>query len=104
LKKNKYYNGAPARIWTQNLLVDSVKISFLLSIPTLSAASLFNIQQLIIQDNLNASLFNLIGVCISFLISYLTIKFLILFIQKFSLTIFVIYRVILGFVILNYAY
>ena len=84
--------------------VDSVKISFLLSIPTLSAASLFNIQQLIIQDNLNASLFNLIGVCISFLISYLTIKFLILFIQKFSLTIFVIYRVILGFVILHYAY
>ena len=59
--------------------IDSAKISFLLSIPTLSAASLFNIQKLIIAKNFSVSLLNLLGVLLSFLFSYITIKFLIKF-------------------------
>ena len=84
--------------------IDSAKISFLLSIPTLSAASLFNIQKLIIEKNFSISLLNLLGVLLSFLFSYITIKFLIKFLKEFSLFSFVVYRIILGFIILIYAY
>ena len=83
---------------------DSVKISFLLSIPTLGVVSLFNIQQLILQGDLFFSLLNLFGIFLSFLFSYMTIKFLIKFLQKFSLITFVVYRIILGLIILFYAY
>ena len=84
--------------------VDSAKISFLLSIPTLSAASLFNLQKLIIENNFSVSLLNLLGMFLSFFFSYITIKFLIKFLHKFSLISFVIYRIFLGFVILVYIY
>jgi len=84
--------------------VDAAKISFLMSIPILSAVSIFNTQQLIIKNNFNVSFLNLSGVFFSFLFSYLTIRFFIDFLQKFSLTSFVIYRIILGSVILIYAY
>ena len=84
--------------------IDSAKISFLLAIPTLSAASLFNIQRLIIEKNFSISLLNLLGVFLLFFFSYITIKFLIKFLKKFSLLSFVIYRIILGFIILIYAY
>ena len=84
--------------------VDSAKISFLLSIPTLTAASLFNIQNLIVEKNFSISLLNLLGVFLSFIFSYITIKFLIKFLQEFSLTSFVIYRFLLGSIILIYAY
>jgi undecaprenyl-diphosphatase len=84
--------------------VDSVKISFLLSIPTLTAVSLFNIQTLIVEKNLHSSGLNLLAVFLSFLFSYITIKFLIKFLRKFSLVSFVIYRIILGLIILFYSY
>ncbi len=84
--------------------IDAAKISFLLSIPTLGAASLFGVQRLIRNDSFNFSLLNLLGVFLSFLFSYLTIKFLIKFLIKFNLTSFVVYRVILGSIILIYAY
>jgi undecaprenyl-diphosphatase len=84
--------------------IDSAKISFLLSIPTLGAVSLFNIQKLIIEKSFSVSLLNLLGVFLSFVFSYITIKFLIKFLQKFSLTSFVVYRIILGMIILIYAY
>jgi undecaprenyl-diphosphatase len=84
--------------------IDSAKISFLLSIPTLSAASLYNIQNLIMEKNFSISILNLLGVLLSFLFSYITIKFLIKFLKEFSLFSFVVYRIILGFIILIYAY
>ena len=84
--------------------VDAAKISFLMSVPILSAASMFNVQQLIIINNFNISLLNLLGVFFSFLFSYLTVRFFIDFLQKFNLTAFVIYRIILGSIILIYAY
>ena len=46
--------------------VDSVKISFLISIPTLMAASLYNVQNLIVEKNFSVSLLNLLGVFLSF--------------------------------------
>ena len=84
--------------------VDSVKISFLLSIPTLCAASLFGVQKLITENSFYISSLNLLGIFLSFLFSYISIKFLIKFLIKFSLTSFVVYRLILGSIILIYAY
>ena len=84
--------------------VDSAKISFLLSIPALSAVSLFGIQKLITTNNLYISSLNLLGIVLSFLFSYITIKFLVKFLQKFSLVSFVFYRIVLGCIILFYAY
>jgi len=84
--------------------VDATKISFLMSIPTLFAVSLFNIQKLIIDNNFNISLLNFLGIFSSFLFSYMTIRFLIKFLQKFSLVSFVVYRIVLGSIILIYAY
>ena len=84
--------------------IDSVKISFLLSIPTLAATSFYGMQKLILEKNFYISSLNLFGVLMSFLFSYLTIKFFIKFLQKFSFTSFALYRVFLGLIILFYAY
>ena len=84
--------------------VDSVKISFLMSIPVLAVITIYNLKNIIAEDNLELSIINLISVIFSFTFSYLTIKFFLNFFLKFSLTFFVIYRVILGLIILVYAY
>mgnify|MGYP006085539791 CR=1 FL=1 len=84
--------------------MDSAKISFLLSIPTLTAVSLFNIQTLFIEKDFYISSINLLGIFLSFIFSYMSIKFLIKFLQKFSLVSFVIYRIVLGLCILIYSY
>ena len=83
---------------------DSAKISFLLSIPTLGAVSLFGLSNMILSGNLNFSMLNLIAILLSFVFSYLTIKYFLNLIKKFSLYVFVIYRIILGVAILFFAY
>ena len=83
---------------------DSAKISFLISIPTLAAVSLYNLQYLLIEKNFEISLLNFIGILLSFIFSYLTIKYFLNYVKKFSLTIFVIYRIFLGLVILLFSY
>ncbi len=83
---------------------DAAKISFLLSIPTLGAVSFFGIFNLMKSTDLNFSFLNLLSIFLSFIFSYLTIKFFLNFIKKFDLKIFVIYRVLLGILILIIAY
>tara|TARA_B100000941_G_C28409622_1_gene502675 strand:- start:99 stop:857 length:759 start_codon:yes stop_codon:yes gene_type:complete len=83
---------------------DAAKISFLLSIPTLGAVSFFGIRNIIFFDDVSFSQLNLISIILSFVFSLGTIKFFLKFIQSFSLIIFVIYRVILGSVVLYFAY
>ena len=70
---------------------DSAKISFLLSIPTLAAVSIFGLDNLIKSNSLNFSLLMVISIMISFLISYITIKYFLKYIKEFSLNVFVIY-------------
>ena len=84
--------------------VDAAKISFLTSIPILLIVSVYNLQKIYAQNNYELSLANFIGLFLSFLFSYITIKFFLNFLKKFSLSIFVIYRLILGTLILLYAY
>ena len=84
--------------------VDSGKISFLLSIPTLAAVSIYGLNNIITSENLNFSLVNLLAIFLSFVFSYVTIKYFLEFIKKFSLNAFVIYRLLIGLVILIIAY
>ena len=83
---------------------DSAKISFLLSIPTLGGVSIFGLNNLINSESLEFSFLNLLSITLSFMLSLITIKFFLSFIQKFSLKIFVIYRIFLGLILLYLSY
>ena len=83
---------------------DSAKISFLLSIPTLAAVSIFGLNNLVRSQSLNFSFFMVISIVLSFLFSFITIKYFLKYIKTFSLNIFVIYRVLLGIGLLSIAY
>ena len=83
---------------------DAAKISFLLSIPTLAIVSIFGIKNIVSAENMNISFLNLFSILLSFVFSLITIKYFLQYIKSFSLDIFVIYRVILGIVILAFAY
>lgn len=83
---------------------DAAKISFLLSIPTLGAVSLFGLKNLIISQDLKFSILNLTSIIFSFIFSIITIKFFLKYIKSFSLNLFVFYRVLLGAILLVIAY
>jgi len=83
---------------------DSAKISFLLSMPTLAAVSLFGFRNLIISENADFTTLNLISISLSFIFSLITIKFFLNYIKNFNLSLFVIYRIILGIFLLIIAY
>jgi undecaprenyl-diphosphatase len=82
---------------------DSSKISFLLSIPALAGASALGLQD-IFQKSFEFTYLVLIAITLSFLFSYFTVKLFLNYINKFSLNIFVIYRVIVGIALLIIIY
>ena len=84
--------------------LDSAKISFLISIPTLGAVSIFGSYNISNSLDVYFSLSNLLSVLLSFFFSYLTIKYFLKYIEKFSLKIFIIYRICLGFILLLFVY
>jgi len=83
---------------------DSAKISFFLSIPTLAAASLFGINNIYKVGSAELNFLVIIAVIFSFIFSYITIALFLNFIKKFSLNIFIIYRIILSLLILAMVY
>ena len=83
---------------------DSAKISFLLSIPTLAAVSIFGLNNLLKSDSFNFSFLILISIIFSFAFSFITIKYFLKYIKTFNLNVFVIYRIFLGICILVIAY
>jgi undecaprenyl-diphosphatase len=84
--------------------IEATKISFLTSIPILFYVSAYNFLKIIEENNFKISTLNLLGIVLSFCFSYLTIKFFLKFLKRFNLTTFVIYRIILGTLILIYVY
>ena len=74
--------------------VDSSKISFLLSIPALAGASFLGLKDAFNQS-IEINYLILVAVILSFLFSYLTVKFFLSYINKFSLNIFIIYKKII---------
>mgnify|MGYP006080033935 CR=1 FL=1 len=86
-----------ARIFKFNRF-DSSKISFLLAIPALTGASILGLKDVINQSfEFNYLVF--IAVTLSFLSSYFTVKFFLEYINRFSLSIFVIYRIIVAVIL-----
>ena len=84
--------------------VDAAKVSFFLSIPILGAVSFFGLNNLIFSENTYFTKLNLFSIILSFVFSILTIKYFLKYINKFSLNIFVIYRIFLGVGLLALAY
>ena len=84
--------------------VDSAKISFLISIPTLLAVSIYGIYSLNLNKNIELQSLSVLSIFGSFFFSYITIKFFLEFLKKFILNFFVYYRIIIGVVILYYGY
>ena len=80
---------------------DSAKFSFYLSVPVVAGATLFSL----IKDNTitiiseNLVIFGT-GILISFIVGLLCISFLLKYIKKHDFKIFMVYRIILGFIVL----
>ncbi len=83
---------------------DAAKISFLLSIPTLAAVSIYGLRNILVSDDINFSVLNIVSIFLSFIFSLITIKYFLKFLKKFSLFLFVAYRIILGIILLFFSY
>ena len=83
--------------------VDSGKISFLLSIPALAGASFLGIKD-VFNESIEVNYIVSIAVILSFLFSYTTVKFFLNYLNKFSLNIFVIYRIIISLILFAIIY
>tara|TARA_B100001248_G_scaffold262272_1_gene257143 strand:+ start:696 stop:1451 length:756 start_codon:yes stop_codon:yes gene_type:complete len=84
--------------------VDAAKISFLLSIPILGAVSIFGVKNIIFSQSYIFTKTNLLAILLAFIFSYITIKYFLKFIKRFNLSFFVIYRIILGSILLAIIY
>jgi undecaprenyl-diphosphatase len=78
--------------------VDSSKISFLLSIPALSGASFLGLKDLLEQP-IEFNYLVIIAISTSFIFSFVTVKFFLNYINKFSMNAFVIYRIIIALIL-----
>ena len=91
-----------ARILKFNRL-DSSKISFLLSIPALTGASLIGFKDLFHQS-VDFNYLVIFAIISSFIFSFLTVKFFLIYINKFSMNVFVIYRIIIALILFSIIY
>ena len=83
--------------------VDSSKISFLLSIPALAGASFLGLKD-VIYHSIEINYLIIVTVILSFLFSYITVKFFLIYINKFSLSIFVLYRILVALILFYIIY
>ena len=83
--------------------VDSGKISFLLSIPALAGASFLGLKDMQ-NETLEINLLVIIAIVLSFLFSFITVKFFLNYLNKFSFNIFVIYRLIIALILFSIIY
>ena len=81
---------------------DSIKIAFLLSIPAIFMATVYQSMQLYKIGNIEIFNEHLLGMFLSFIFSYITIHPFISTINKISFTPYIIYRLILGVILLGF--
>ena len=82
---------------------DAAKISFILSIPALLGASALTLKDsFFIEQTFNSNI--IFGIFFSYIFSYITIKYFLIYTKNFSLKIFVVYRVILSFILFYFLY
>ena len=83
--------------------VDSSKISFYLSIPALVGASILSLKD-VMNANIDLNILFLYSIIFSFIVSYLTIKYFLIYVKNFNLNIFVYYRTFLALILFVIAY
>ncbi len=83
--------------------VDSSKISFYLSIPALGGASFLGIKD-VLKTGINFDFIFIFSIIFSFFISYLTIKYFLIYVKNFDLKFFVYYRIFLALVLFVIVY
>ncbi len=83
--------------------VDSSKISFLLSIPALTGASFLGLKDAM-NHSIEINYLIIFAIIFSFIFSYTTIKFFLSYIDRFSLNVFVIYRILIGLFLIKIIY
>ena len=91
-----------ARILKFNRL-DSSKISFLLSIPALGGASFLGLKD-VFDHSVEFNYLVIIAVISSFIFSFMTVKFFLIYINKFSMNAFVIYRILIALILFTIIY
>ena len=79
---------------------DSIKIAFLLSIPAIFMATVYQSMQLYEIGNIEILNEHLLGIFLSFIFSYITIHLFISTINKISFAPYIIYRLALGFLLI----
>ena len=83
--------------------VDAGKISFLLSIPALAGASFLGLKDAF-NEPMELNYLVAVAILLSFLFSYSTVKFFLNYLNKFSLNIFVVYRIIISLILFTIIY
>ena len=80
----------------------SARFSFLLGLPAILGSSLYEFKELIDFGISSNDYYNItVGIISAFISGYISIKFLLLFIKTFGTFVFVIYRILLGIIILT---
>lgn len=82
--------------------VIAAEFTFFLAIPTMFGASLLKLLKFGFSFNLFEGFALILGMIVSFVVSYLTIKFLITYIKNNDFKVFGIYRIALGLIVLLY--
>ncbi len=83
---------------------DAAKISFLLSIPALAGTGIFGVYAVVSQGNIFLSINSVLTIFLSFIFSYFSIKYFLIYLKKFNLNLIVSYRLFLGLIILSLVY
>ena len=83
--------------------VDASKISFYLSVPALIGASVLGLND-IFEKGFKFTYLIFLSTFFSFIFSYLTIKYFLIYVRNFSLNVFVYYRIFLALVLLTIIY
>ena len=83
--------------------VDSSKISFLLSIPALAGASILSFKD-VLGQTIEFNYLIIIAIISSFIFSFVTVKFFLIYINRFSMNVFVIYRIIVALILFSLIY
>ena len=83
--------------------LDSTKIAFYLSIPALAGASFLGLKD-VFETGITFNLIFIYSIILSFIISYLTIKYFLIYVKNFNLNFFVYYRIFLALILFIIAY
>ena len=82
---------------------DSSKIAFYLSIPALGGASFLGLKDIFKTGIILNSIF-IYSIILSFIISYLTIKYFLVYVKNFNLNLFIYYRILLALILFVIVY